>query len=125
MRNTFSISLDHGQTPEDLKATVASTPHPLGPFRGMISCGAAASRDFRVFYFSKNPFRFVSEGVRCKDFNGLGLDLPKCPPLVSPIETAILFGSEGVWPNDFNDLGVDLTNSRRCKTACFLHLIPV
>jgi hypothetical protein len=45
MRNTFSISLDHGQTPEGLRATVAS-------------------RNLRVFYFLKNPFRFVSNGVR-------------------------------------------------------------
>ena len=71
-------------------------PTPWVPSGCLISCGAAASRDFRVFYFLKNPFRFVSEGVRCKDFNGLGLELPKCPPLVSPIETAILFGSEGI-----------------------------
>lgn len=69
---------------------------PWVPSGGLISCGAAASRDFRVFYFLKNPFRFVSEGVRCKDFNGLGLELPKCPPLGSQIETAILFGSERV-----------------------------
>lgn len=34
MRNTFSASLYNGQTPEGLKATVASTPHPLGPFQG-------------------------------------------------------------------------------------------
>ena len=71
-------------------------PTPWVPSGGLISCGAAASRDFRVFYFLKNPFRFVSERVRCKDFNGLGLELPKCPPLVSQIETAILFGSEVV-----------------------------
>ena len=71
-------------------------PTPWVPSGGLISCGAAASRDFRVFYFLKNPFRFVSKGIRCKDFNGLGLELPKCPPPVSQIETAILFGSEGV-----------------------------
>jgi hypothetical protein len=71
-------------------------PTPWVPSGGLISCGAAASRDFRVFYFLKNPFRFVSEGVGYKDFNSLGLELPKCPPLVSQYETAILFGSEGV-----------------------------
>jgi hypothetical protein len=90
----------NGRTPARPDAMSANRglqpPTPWVPSGGLISCGAAASRDFRVFYFLKNPFRFVSEGVRCKDFNGLGLELPKCPPLVSQIETAILFGSEGV-----------------------------
>ena len=89
-----------GRTAARLGAVSASRglqpPTPWVPSGGLISCGAAASRDFRVFYFLKNPFRFVSEGVRCKDFNGLGLELPKCPPLGSQIETAILFGSERV-----------------------------
>ena len=94
MRNTFAVNPARGQKPEGDRRL--QPPTPWVPSGGLISCGAAASRDFRVFYFLKNPFRFVSEGVRCKDFNGLGLKLPKCPPLVSPIETAILFGSEGV-----------------------------
>jgi hypothetical protein len=122
MRNTFAVNPARGQKPEGDRRL--QPPTPWVPFGGLISCGAAASRDFRVFYFLKNPFRFVSEGVGCKDFNGLGLEFAKCPPLVSPIETAILFGSEGVCPNDFNNLGVELANSRRCKTACFLHEIP-
>jgi hypothetical protein len=35
MRNTFSARLDHGQTPEGLRATAASSPPPLGSLPGV------------------------------------------------------------------------------------------
>ena len=56
---------------------------PLGPFLEKVRCGAAASQDLSVFSRSKNPFRFVSNGVRLNEISALGPELAKCTPLKS------------------------------------------
>jgi hypothetical protein len=51
MRNTFSASLYSGQTPAGLKATVTSTPHPLGPFQGFDLMRGRRLAEFPCFLF--------------------------------------------------------------------------
>ena len=50
MRNTFSASLDHGQTPEGLRATAASSPPPLGSLPGVRSHAGPPPRGIFVFF---------------------------------------------------------------------------
>ncbi len=57
MRNTFSASLYSGQTPAGLKATVTSTPHPLGPFQGFDLMRGRRLARYARFFFSQKPDR--------------------------------------------------------------------
>ena len=80
MRNTFSISLDHGQTPEDLKATVASTPHPLGPFRGFNLMRGRRLAGFSCFLFFEKSISLRFRGGPMQGFQWLRSRIAEMPP---------------------------------------------
>ncbi|OSQ55003.1 hypothetical protein MCRY_20750 [Marivita cryptomonadis] len=80
MRNTFSISLDHGQTPEGLRATVASTPHPLGPFQGFDLMRGRRLAEFARFLFFEKSISLRFKRGPMTGFQWLRSQIGEMPP---------------------------------------------